>query len=147
MIAKPAKGNVKEKDNSYPHAPLGEVWVDGNLKTFIDKLKMKKEEGEMNGYLSDIERITLASKNPVHLNEGKSLLGRRWVWDEGHYTDCGKNNNAKRGSVESTSTRGSLDGPRRSERYGSSVRLSNVSLERRVSNLFLMYQHLSRSMN
>ena len=138
----------------YPHAPLGEVWVDGNLEKFIGTLEGQKRV-KME-HISNIEKIIL-SKASSELNEGKSVIGRKWVWDEGQYTDgicftnvelttlgkkkdldvkprfipiwkraycdCGRPHTKK---IDSSSSRGSLDGPRRSERYGSSVRLSNV---------------------
>lgn len=50
--------------SSYPHAPMGQVW----LETSLSSSKSRKN-------------------TDVDLNSGGTLIGRRWVWDEGYFAD------------------------------------------------------------
>jgi hypothetical protein len=147
----------------YPHAPMGEIWVEDNYATFSETSNQKNMRTKSHSTgLFNVNKFAVSSKVPVPLDGGRTLLGRRWVWDEGHYTDgicftkvdiyasltkkisnttdsfipvskrafcdCGlearginsnDNKNVNRGGFEVQ--------PRRSERYGTSVRISNVS--------------------
>ena len=55
----------------YPNAPLAELWV----KTFDDKDKAAPR----------IAKWKLDGKHALTCDH--TLLGRRWLWDEGHFTD------------------------------------------------------------
>jgi len=52
---------------SYPYAPMGQLWLDGALNS---KKCVRADDG----------------KN-LDLKLGGTLIGRRWVWDEGYYGD------------------------------------------------------------
>ena len=53
---------------SYPYAPMGQLWLENTLRG--NKFRNK----------SDCE-------NGIDVKAGGTLIGRRWVWDEGHYSD------------------------------------------------------------
>ncbi|KAL7466945.1 hypothetical protein ACHAXS_012733 [Conticribra weissflogii] len=59
--------NERKTPLSYPYAPMGQLWLDSALSS---KKHIKTDEG----------------KN-VDLKYGGTLIGRRWVWDEGYYGD------------------------------------------------------------
>jgi len=70
---------------SYPHAPLGEIWINRDHDMQEEILTLKGLKNLNSDWLKDI--LSNEQKGPPELNSGGSLLGRRWVWDEGHYTD------------------------------------------------------------
>ena len=156
------EGYEDDSNDKYPHAPLGEVWVVDKCEKFLNKRNLESNRNSSD-HIFNFTKSFLKTKTPVSLNDGTTLLGRRWVWDEGHYTDggcltkvsilktlpknntinkekfvpvsmrafcdCGRNSGINGSTIarNDVSTKSGLDGPRRSERYGSSVRLSNVS--------------------
>ena len=78
-----------EEDGSqivYPNSPLAELWVN----SFEDNL-----DG-----LPRISTWNLNGKQALTVNH--SLLGRRWLWDEGHFTDgvCQTNIRNERGKID-----------------------------------------------
>ena len=78
-----------EEDGSqivYPNSPLAELWVNA----FKDNL-----DG-----LPRISTWNLNGKQALTVNH--SLLGRRWLWDEGHFTDgvCQTNIRNERGKID-----------------------------------------------
>jgi len=55
--------------SSYPYAPLGHLWLDKSLsrsKSLYCEATLSRSE----------------------IDSGSTLIGRRWVWDEGHFVDC-----------------------------------------------------------
>jgi len=104
----------------YSHAPLAEVWVTTHERKLIEDQSRQHSIDDWN----------IASGKPPNINDGGTLLGRRWVWDEGHYTDGDLANcsndvcNTLEGLVDEKVTR-----TRRSERSASSVQTSTVLSE------------------
>jgi proteasome lid subunit RPN8/RPN11 len=108
----------------YPHAPMGSIWLNQSL------------------------RAEKSSTDTIDLQAGGTLVGRRWVWDEGYFVDarfnhslnpknlplpgcnCGANHEAavqlkrRNSSSISDSTNGAR--ARRSERSGTSTRMTSV---------------------
>ena len=84
-ISTPKKRNRKraETDESksrtqifYPDAPLGQIWLG-----FLSSQYATKE--------TDTTAVAwnLGSGSPPDLDSGGTLLGRRWLWDEGYFGD------------------------------------------------------------
>ena len=55
--------------SSYPYAPLGHLWLDKSLS-------------------SSKSLYCEATLSRSEIDSGSTLIGRRWVWDEGHFVDC-----------------------------------------------------------
>ncbi|KAL7546967.1 hypothetical protein ACHAWF_010290 [Thalassiosira exigua] len=56
--------------SSYPYAPMGQLWLD---KSFIDLRTRKNID---------------AGVGKINMNGESTLIGRRWVWDEGYFVDA-----------------------------------------------------------
>ena len=56
----------------YPEAPLGQLWLD----------TVRKKDDDL-----VISTWKVGLSEPPSLDSGGNALGRRWVWDEGHYAD------------------------------------------------------------
>lgn len=94
-------------DLYYPHAPLGQIWIGTNRqKESSDDSSVTSFEAndpcsptrEKKGKALRLLRLKLQQSEKVHkwivatgkpplLDSEGTLLGRRWVWDEGYYTD------------------------------------------------------------
>jgi hypothetical protein len=55
--------------SSYPYAPLGHLWLDKSLS-------------------SSKSLYCEATLSRSEIDSRSTLIGRRWVWDEGHFVDC-----------------------------------------------------------
>jgi len=110
----------------YPHAPMGQLWLD---KSFAG-----------NRSHSD-----LSDEVSIDIHAGGTLIGRRYVWDEGYFVDqhhdvdnkpsrkigpilrgctCGADHSYAMGAIMESNSEG-MKG-RRSERSGGSMRTSTV---------------------
>jgi proteasome lid subunit RPN8/RPN11 len=117
---------------SYPHAPMAQLWLD---KSFVGT----RSQSDLSDEVS------------IDIHAGGTLIGRRYVWDEGYFVDqhhdvknnaptksapilrgctCGADHSHHmEGGVESGSmdnVASSLGKARRSERSGGSIRTSTV---------------------
>lgn len=146
----------------YTHAPLGEVWAVDNGEKFKKTRRLGSRERNQLKLSTDTSNFTLTTQTPVSINGGGTFLGRRWIWDEGYYTDgscytavetlssneneescalntfvpiskrafCDCGTESMNNNILDISNVGRIgvDGPRRSQREGTSVRMANVSI-------------------
>ena len=74
-----------ERDGAiYPQAPLGQIWIEasGSPSPSGEEVASKNDGGDPNG-----APWFPTNGESASINGGGTLLGRRWVWDEGYYTD------------------------------------------------------------
>ena len=84
-MKKEKKMRPKYCEDIHPYAPLSQVWIE----TLNNNSTSSKGSSVSNGRRSIYTKLegvgNGSSTNPPSLDSGGSLLGRKWVWDEGYY--------------------------------------------------------------